>query len=181
MNKTIMLLAAMTAAAPAAAQSLADIDAKLAEIPAFAAERLASGDPMDRLIGALALCIPGTYDPQIAMSVLEGAGWNALEGEGGLIGYDFDGTFETLVTVDTVGSFCMVQSLSLGTADLTGALLDTAMALGLENASTPGGAAVDCAIMDTGLGIEAIVHGSDDGGTCVTDDPSEVRFTMPDI
>lgn len=175
------LLAALGAAVPAAAQDLAQIDPKLAEIPAIAAELLASDDPMARLSGALALCIPGTYDPQVAMDVLEGAGWNALEGEGGQIGYDFDGSFETLVTVDTVASFCMVQSLSMGTADLTGALLGVVEALELPDASMPGSTAEDCAILDTGLGIEAIVHGSDDGGTCLTEDPSEVRFTMPDV
>lgn len=173
-------LALALTALPAAAQD-AELDALLALIPEVAQQLLADPDRDNRLGGALAACMIGVTDPQVAIAALEAAGWNPLEGIEGTLSFDLDGTFAETVTVALDPGFCMVETTSYGTADTVDVLRIVSEALEIPGFDLIGTGAGECPYAELGIGVAASISGPGNDPACTSDTAATVRFTIADI
>ena len=122
-------LIGLTFALPAMAQD-GTVDAALAKAPDVAATVINHEDTMARTTALMALCPLALRDPQAVMAIMEGAGWNPIEGGSDTIGYDRDGSMNPMITIGINGGYCDVMTESATTADLSKNFFDSMDAIG---------------------------------------------------
>ena len=174
---------------PAAALALAlapmpgradDIDTLLGLLPALGDRLLREDDPVARISGGIALCMIGVTDPQVATEVIEGAGWDTFEGDGGLLGFAGNAEFEPMITLSTDPGLCLVETTQLGTDGALAALIGTLDALGWapgEVIQVEGG----CEAIDLRIGALVQVAAPGEDLACTSDEGAEIRFTIADM
>jgi hypothetical protein len=134
-------------------------------------------DPDDQMIEGLTVCAMIGSDAEMAAANLGLYGWSHEPAEGGLTIALPGAGGDTFVLIDNDGSFCLVESLTLGTAR-TAELLDLALegagisVLAEETDET------GCARRSLTGGITVTLTAGGTGTTCTADATAAVRFAF---
>ena len=143
----------------------------LLAFPAFAQD----ADPQSQLVEGYIVCAMAGRTPDMAAANLGLYGWTHEPAEDGMI-IALPGAGEaSFVLMAEDGSFCHVESLTLGTDKA----LET-FALAMPGAGLtipdPGTDAMGCALYDLGLGMTATLTSGGNDPTCTSPSDSAIRF-----
>jgi hypothetical protein len=135
-------------------------------------------DPHNQLIEGLMACMSGGGQVDLTASMLTAAGWTRDDtGEDGLVYFNPGTGQDSQVYMAVDGSFCHVESFSVGSADASELL---AASLG-----APDGAAFDyssddmgCTRLDFDTGVSATITSGGNDPTCASETDSGVRFEL---
>jgi len=135
-------------------------------------------DPGNQLVEGYMACLSGGGDDALTGAVLDALQWTRDEaGEDGLINF-YPGIGEsTLIYMADDGSFCHVESLSVGSA--------TASEILAATLNAEGGAAFEyakddmgCTRLDLDTGVTATITSGGNDPVCGSDTDSAVRFAF---
>jgi len=134
-------------------------------------------DPANQLVEGYVVCIMAKGDAEVATANLGLYGWTHEEAEDGLqvalpgVGGD------TFVLMANDGSFCQVESMTLGTDKAAETLGFALPGAGISDPVT-GTDEMGCTTMDLGNGLTATLTSGGNDPTCTSDTDSAVRFNF---